>query len=185
MIYSLLSLQSQYTGDPATLEALRDSQNRIRSMALIHEKLYQSTNLADIDFGEYLRSLAAHLHRSYAVNERTVRLVVSTAPIRLSIDSALPCALIASELISNALKHAFVGRAEGLLRVSIQAGAGDTVQLEIADDGVGLRHRGDAPSSATLGMQLVDGLVHQINGTLASDNTKGTRFTITFSPSGK
>mgnify|MGYP000868245711 CR=1 FL=1 len=135
MIYSLLSLQSQYADDPTTLEALRDSQNRIRSMALIHEKLYQSTNLADIDFGEYLRSLASHLHRSYAVKDRNVRLVVSTAPIRLGIDTALPCALIASELISNALKHAFVGRPEGVLRVNIGTDDRGTIRLEVEDDG--------------------------------------------------
>ncbi len=113
VIYSLLSLQAQYSQDGPTLEALRDSQDRIRSMALIHEKLYQSANLADIDFGEYLRTLAASLHRSYAASDRVVRLVVDTAPIRLPLDAALPCALIASELISNALKHAFVGRREG------------------------------------------------------------------------
>ena len=76
--------------DESTLEVLRDSQNRIRSMALIHEKLYQSANLADIDFGEYLRTLTAHLHRSYATATRTVHLVVSTAPIRLPLDVALP-----------------------------------------------------------------------------------------------
>ena len=181
MIYSLLSLQSQYADDPTTLEALRDSQNRIRSMALIHEKLYQSTNLADIDFGEYLRSLASHLHRSYAVKDRNVRLVVSTAPIRLGIDTALPCALIASELISNALKHAFVGRPEGVLRVNIGTDDRGTIRLEVADDGVGLRHVGQGSSPATLGMQLVDGLVRQLNGTLTTDNTQGTAFTVSFS----
>ncbi len=182
MIYSLLSLQSQYAADPTTLAALRDSQDRIRSMALVHEKLYQSTNLADIDFGEYLRTLASHLHRSYAVKERTVRLVVSTAPIRLGIDTALPCALIASELISNALKHAFVGRSEGVLRVNVRTGENGTVQLDVADDGVGLHREDRIASPATLGMQLVEGLVRQLNGTLITDDSEGTRFSIVFSP---
>lgn len=185
MIYSLLSLQSQYADDPTTLEALRDSQNRIRSMALIHEKLYQSTNLADIDFGEYLRSLASHLHRSYAVKDRNVRLIVSTAPIRLGIDTALPCALIASELISNALKHAFVGRPEGVLRVNIGTDDRGTIRLEVEDNGVGLRHESETSSPVTLGMQLVDGLVRQLNGTLTTDDTQGTRFVIAFSTPGK
>ena len=107
-------------------------------MALIHEKLYQSANLADIDFGEYLRTLGASLHRSYATGDRVVRLVVDTAPIRLPLDTALPCALIASELISNALKHAFVGRREGVLRVQICSQPNGVVELEVADDGVGM-----------------------------------------------
>jgi two-component sensor histidine kinase len=190
VIYSLLSLQSQYASDEATLEVLRDSQNRIRSMALIHEKLYQSANLADIDFGEYLRTLTSHLHRSYATTERVVHLVVSTAPIRLPLDVALPCALIASELISNALKHAFVGRKEGVLRISIQADERGAAQLEIADDGIGMQFASIEPqygqetvlsgSHATLGMQLVRGLVRQLGGAITMSNGQGTRFVISF-----
>jgi two-component sensor histidine kinase len=189
VIYSLLSLQSQYAADSATLEVLRDSQNRIRSMALIHEKLYQSVNLADIDFGEYLRTLAAHLHRSYATSDRTVHLVVSTAPIRLPLDVALPCALIASELISNALKHAFVGRPEGVLRIAIQPDESGVVRLEVADDGVGMPADAAAAvpvedlavlSPSTLGMQLVRGLVRQLDGALTMTNGCGTSFVISF-----
>jgi two-component sensor histidine kinase len=188
VIYSLLSLQGQYAADEATLEVLRDSQNRIRSMALIHEKLYQSANLADIDFGEYLRTLTSHLHRSYTTTERVVHLVVSTAPIRLPLDVALPCALIASELISNALKHAFVGRNEGVLRISIQADERGAAQLEIADDGIGMQYTIADPSAvdfgganpATLGMQLVRGLVRQLGGAMTMSNGQGTRFVVTF-----
>ena len=189
VIYSLLSLQSQYATDEATLEVLRDSQDRIRSMALIHEKLYQSPNLANIDFGEYLRSLAAQLHRSYATNQRTVRLIVNTAPIRLALDVALPCALIASELIANALKHAFVGRHEGLLRVAIAVDEQGMAQMEVADDGVGMTleaeptSNGDLPAlrdPATLGMQLVRGLVRQLDGEMTVSNGAGTRFLISF-----
>lgn len=181
VIYSLLNLQAQYAQDPQTLEALRDSQDRIRSMALIHEKLYQSANLADIDFGEYLRSLASHLHRSYASSDRTVRLVVETAPIRLPLDTALPCALIASELISNALKHAFVGRREGILRVRIGRQPG-VIFLEVADDGVGMPQAGpaDGKDRATLGMHLVRGLVRQLDGNLVVTNGTGTRFVVCF-----
>lgn len=189
VIYSLLSLQSQYASDETTLEVLRDSQNRIRSMALIHEKLYQSANLADIDFGEYLRTLTAHLHRSYATSDRNIHLVVSTAPIRLPLDVALPCALIASELISNALKHAFVGRSEGVLRIAIQVDERGMVTLEVADDGVGMpvaavtaetSDDAGARSQATLGMQLVRGLVRQLDGAMTLTNGCGTRFVISF-----
>ena len=190
VIYSLLSLQSQYATDENTLEVLRDSQNRIRSMALIHEKLYQSANLADIDFGEYLRTLTAHLHRSYATADRNVQLVVSTAPIRLPLDVALPCALIAGELISNALKHAFVGRSEGLLRIGVRADDHGVVQLEVADDGIGMPVAWTDPDAAgdftstrsqvTLGMQLVRGLVRQLDGAITMTNGRGTRFVVTF-----
>jgi two-component sensor histidine kinase len=182
VIYSLLSLQAQHSLDPAVTGVLRDSQNRIRSMALIHEKLYQSANLAEVDFGEYLRTLASNLHRSYATSDRMVRLVVNTAPIRLPLDTALPCALIASELISNALKHAFVGRDEGVVRVLVCRGDDDRVQLEVADDGVGIS--GDAAVTrqepAPLGMQLVRGLVRQLDGTIEVTNGVGACFTVTF-----
>jgi two-component sensor histidine kinase len=191
VIYSLLSLQSQYAPDQPTLEVLRDSQNRIRSMALIHEKLYQSANMADIDIGEYLRTLSAHLHRSYFSSDRNVRIVVSTAPIRLPLDVALPCALIASELISNALKHAFVGRSEGVLRVVIEAEERGLIQLEVSDDGIGIPASAAEPelvmepatvvrSQATLGMQLVRSLVRQLDAELTMTNRLGTRFVIVF-----
>lgn len=194
VIYSLLSLQSQYATDEATLEVLRDSQNRIRSMALIHEKLYQSENMADIDFGEYLRALSSHLHRSYVSSGRNVHLVVSTAPIRLPLDLALPCALIASELISNALKHAFIGRVEGVLRIAIGVDDCGAVQLEIADDGVGMpagaaeadlgAEFGASRTHATLGMQLVRGLVRQLDGAITMSNGRGTRFVVSFRATG-
>ncbi|MCU0508006.1 MAG: GAF domain-containing protein [Anaerolineae bacterium] len=192
VIYSLLSLQSQYAPDAATLEVLRDSQNRIRSMALIHEKLYQSVNLADIDFGEYLRTLAAQLHRSYTTGERKIHLVVSTSPIRLPLDVALPCALIASELISNALKHAFVGRTEGILRIGISPDEDGAVRLEVADDGVGMpltlpdgqwsEDGGGTLGHVTLGMQLIRGLVRQLDGDMTMSNGRGARFVVSFRP---
>jgi two-component sensor histidine kinase len=182
VIYSLLSLQAQYAHDLGTLEVLRDSQNRIRSMALIHEKLYQSANLADIDFGEYLRTLSSQLHRSYATSDRVVRLVVNTAPIRLPLNTALPCALIASELISNAFKHAFAGRAEGVLHVRVCGQPDGRVELEVADNGVGMPVvvPGEARIPATLGMQLVSGLVKQLDGSLEVTNGAGARFLVSF-----
>jgi two-component sensor histidine kinase len=186
VIYSLLSLQAQYAKDPPTLEILRDSQNRIRSMALIHEKLYQSANLADIDFGEYLGTLSAHLCHSYETSNRSVKLVLETSPIRLPIDTALPCALIAGELISNALKHAFVGRREGVLRVGVGGQADGMVALEVADDGVGLPKivPDETRGPVTLGMQLVTGLVRQLDGSLQIINGLGTRFVVSFKPEG-
>lgn len=185
VIYSLLSLQAQYAQDPATLEILRDSQNRIRSMALIHEKLYQSANFADIDFGEYLSTLSAHLCHSYETANRSIKLVLEAAPIRLPLDTALPCALIASELISNALKHAFVGRNEGVLCVEVGSREDGMVALEVADNGIGLPKIASAEARGpTLGMQLVAGLVRQLDGSLQIINGVGTRFVVSFRPEG-
>jgi two-component sensor histidine kinase len=168
--------------DPATLNVLLDSQNRIRSMALIHEKLYQSADLANIDFSEYLKSLAGHLYRSYGEAGCHVQLQVSAAQVRLGIDAAVPCGLIASELISNALKHAFVGRACGVLQVAARRCETGRVELEVADDGVGVPPDLSSEGAATLGMQLIRGLVRQLDGTLTVENGHGARFVVSFFP---
>jgi two-component sensor histidine kinase len=182
VIYSLLSLQTRRAMDPATLNVLLDSQNRIRSMALIHEKLYQSADLANIDFSEYLKSLAGHLYRSYGETGCRVQLQVSAAQVRLGIDAAVPCGLIASELISNALKHAFVGRESGVLRVAARRSDAGRVELEVADDGVGVPADLDSEGSSTLGMQLIKGLVKQLDATLTVQNGQGARFVVSFVP---
>jgi two-component sensor histidine kinase len=180
VIYSLLSLQTRRAADPATLDVLVDSQNRIRSMALIHEKLYQSADLANIDFSEYLSSLAGHLCRSYADTGCQVKLQVNAAHVRLGIDAAVPCGLIASELISNALKHAFVGRELGLLSVAVRNSDTGVVELVVADDGVGLAADAAGERSSSLGMQLVRGLVRQLDGSLTVENGRGARFVVSF-----
>ncbi len=180
IVHSLLSLQGRQATDAATVEVLRDSQNRIRSMALIHERLYKSENLADIDFADYLPKLATHLHRSYAVNGRKVSVVVNRASVRLPLDLALPCALIASELISNALKHAFVGRNEGVVCIQMLQSSAGLVELEVSDDGIGMPQEIVANVSPPLGMQLIAGLVRQLEGTLTIERSAGARFTINF-----
>ena len=174
VIYSLLSLQTR-VGQRIRLhlDVLLDSQNRIRSMALIHEKLYQSADLANIDFSEYLGSLAGHLCRSYADTGCQVKLQVNAAHVRLGIDAAVPCGLIASELISNALKHAFVGRELGLLSVAVRNSETGAVELVVADDGVGVASDAAGEGSSSLGMQLVRGLVRQLDGSLTVENGQG------------
>ena len=107
IISSLLDLQTGTVKDPRVLQSFQDSQHRIRSMALIHEKLYQSPDLAEVDFADYLRSLIAYLVRAYHISEAQVTLKLDTEPVRLRIDTAIPCGLILNELVSNALKHAF------------------------------------------------------------------------------
>lgn len=178
VISSLLNLQSQGIQDEKTLEVFQESQNRIRSMALIHEKLYRSSDLARVDFAEYIRNLASFLIRSY--RSRAVQLDLQAADIYLPIDNAVPCGLIVNELISNALKHAFVDGREGEICVMMQQLADQQVRLVVRDNGVGLPKDVDYMNTGSLGLQLVTMLVQQLDGTLEIRNNTGAEFEITF-----
>jgi len=178
VISSLLNLQSQGIQDEKTLEVFQESQNRIRSMALIHERLYRSTDLARVDFAEYIRNLASFLIRSY--RSRAVQLDLQAADIYLPIDNAVPCGLIVNELISNALKHAFVDGREGEICVMMQQLAGQQVRLIVRDNGVGLPKDVDYMNTGSLGLQLVSMLVQQLEGTIEIRNNQGAEFEITF-----
>ena len=178
VISSLLNLQSQGIQDEKTLAVFQESQNRIRSMALIHEKLYRSSDLARVDFAEYIRNLASFLIRSY--RSRAVRLDLQAADIYLSIDNAVPCGLIINELISNALKHAFVDGREGEICVLMQQLADQQVKLIVRDNGVGLPEGVDYMNTGSLGLQLVTMLVQQLDGTIEIRNNVGAEFEITF-----
>jgi PAS domain S-box-containing protein len=183
VISSLLNLQADYVNDPQALQAFQDSQNRIRSMALIHERLYQSRNLAQIDFAEYIRSLSASLFRSYGVEERGIVLDIQASEVLLKIDAAVPCGLILNELISNALNHAFPQERKGRVCVDLRAQQGQVV-LTVADDGVGLPPEVDVFNPDSLGLQLVNALVDQVDGTLALERGNGTTFRLTFPSKG-
>ena len=113
IISSLLALQSRYIKDEQALRSFQVSQERIQAMALVHEKFYQSDDLARIDFGEYIRSLAADLGNSYGLGQRQIKLKINAEKILLGVDTAIPCGLIVNELVTNSLKHAFQGRAQG------------------------------------------------------------------------
>jgi len=180
VISSLLKLQSGYIQDAQALESLKDSQNRIRSMALIHEKLYRSENLAQINFGEYIRELAVFLFRSHKAEAQGIRLSVETDPVLLSIDTGMPCGLILNELVSNALRHAFPDGRPGEVRIKLGAGNDGQLSLTIADDGVGFPAELDFRKTGSLGLQLVNTLVDQLNGTIAMQSQGGTEFRIVF-----
>lgn len=182
VISSLLNLQSRAVTDPDALELLRDSQSRVRSMALVHEKLYGSSDLARIDFAEYAQSLTAQLLRTYAQQADSVALHIQADGCWLDIDTAVPCGLILNELVSNALKHAFPGGRPGEIRVALrQAGLGRFV-LQVDDDGVGLPPDLDIDHSPSLGLQLVHTLADQIGGALSVDRMAGTSFRLAFTP---
>ena len=178
VISSLVSLQADGSTDETVREVLRDVTYRVRSMALVHEKLYQSTDLAHIDFAEYSRSLLGYLWRAHGSAAASIRLNLALSPVELPVDTAVPCGLILNELAGNALKHAFRGRDEGDVIVSLQSGAGGRITLSVADNGVGLPAGLDWRQAKSLGLRLVQMLSSQIGASVEMSTGEGTRFEI-------
>lgn len=179
IISSMLRLQSGHILDPKVLRVFEDSQHRIRSMALIHEKLYQSENLAKVDLAEYIQSLTAYLLRSHATSAQEINLQVQADEVFLGIDAAVPCGLILNELVTNALKHAFPDRRPGEIHVSLDAQSEGKFVMTVRDDGVGLPKDLDLEHTETLGLKLVSALVQQLEGGIELDRTGGTTFQVT------
>jgi PAS domain S-box-containing protein len=184
IVSSMLNLQRDKISDPRALELFQESQTRVRSIALFHEKLYQSRDLARVDLAEYLRGLTTSLFATYGVNPDDIALHVDTEDVSLGVDAAISCGLIVNELVSNALKHAFPGGRRGEVRVALHRDGDDTV-LEVADDGVGIPAGMDFQNPSTLGLKLVAILTEQVRGTLALDPQHGTRFRIRFRQGGE
>jgi len=180
VISSLLNLQSEYIKDTHDLEIFKQSQQRIESMALVHEKLYQSKDLARIDFGEYIRDLVASLFSSYEVNSDAIALTINIGPILLGLDLAIPCGLIINEIVSNSLKHAFPKGKNGEIRLEIVAYNDNQFILIISDNGIGLTPDIDHKKTTTLGLQLVDALTNQLSGKIELNCHNGVNFRITF-----
>jgi len=179
VISSLLNLQSSYIDDPGVTAVLRDSQGRIMSMSMIHEKLYRSGNLADIDVRGYLEGLARSIMFSYMRPDQQVDLKFEMDDIRLNVDTIMPLGLIVNELVTNAFKYAFPDGA-GEVRVSLRRD-GDGFLLTVADDGVGLPDDFNLDSLRSLGMLLVRNLTDQLNGELEYTSDGGTEFRVRFS----
>jgi PAS domain S-box-containing protein len=181
VISSLLFLQSDRVKDQQTHDILRDSQNRVKSMALIHEKLYRAKDLANVELGDYVKNLASQLFRSYQRQSTAIRLHVNAAGVFLGIDAAVPCGLILNELISNALKHAFPNDRSGNIYVELQQDQAGWVRLQVRDDGLGFPDDVDFQNTNSLGLQLVNTLAQQLDGTVELHRNGGTKFIITFS----
>ncbi len=177
-ISSLLSLQARSIPDQKTKQILKESQNRIKSIALIHDRIYQSESLTSLDFSLYLKSIVSYLTRSFEKNEITV-LVQAGEKILLDIDTAFPLALIVNELLSNALKHAFCEKVEGTIEISFHRGKKEIV-LCIYDDGAGIPEDVDFETPGTLGLQLVQELAKQIDGSISLERVRGSRFRFSF-----
>jgi two-component sensor histidine kinase len=180
VISSLLYRQTNKIQDAKALDIFRDSQNRVRSMALIHEKLYQAQDLAHVDLDAYIHSLIGHLFRSYGAYAAAIRLQVNANNIHLGIDSAMPCGLIINELVSNALKHAFPNKQGGEIQIECYVNQENQFTLSIFDNGIGLPTGINFQSEGSVGLQLVNTLVHQLNGTLDIQHARGTTFIIRF-----
>ena len=182
VVSSLLNLQSRAFRDAKLQQALSESRNRVQSMALIHEQLYQARDLNDVDFPEYVRQLTSRLLHSYQVNPSQVALSVDVNDVSLSVDVAVPCGLILNELVSNSLKYAFRDGRSGEIRVAFSRMPDRSVQLTVADDGVGLPPEVGFWSTRTLGLRLVRSLARQLDGEVQLDGPPGTEFRIRFSP---
>ena len=179
VISSILNLQSSFVSDERTLEILEESRNRIHSMATIHENLYLTTNFSSIDFASYLQNLTTKLISSYHVAPITINLRTELTSINLLLDQAIPCGLLVNELITNAIKYAFVNRSEGEILIGLKENQG-IIELKIEDNGVGLPSNFEIFKSNSLGLQLVSTLVEQLDGEINILNEKGTKYLITF-----
>jgi len=180
VISSMLSLQSQHITDKASRAMFEESQNRVRSMALIHEKLYTSEDLAHIDIAEYIHSLTHQLITTYRTIASRVNMDITVTDIFLAITTAIPCGLIINELVTNALKHAFPHQQKGTITVSMTPSTNDSLILTVSDTGIGFPEEIDFRNTTTLGMQLVTSLVEQLDGTITLDRSEGTRIRIEF-----
>jgi PAS domain S-box-containing protein len=182
IISSLLNLQTEYIRDPRTAEVLLDSQNRVRSMALVHERLYRSEDIARVNFAEYLEELTIQLGRAYPIGHMA-RFEIEATGIFLEPDTAVPCGLIVNELISNSLKYAFTKFDKVVtpcIQIRMEQFKAGGMVLSVRDNGTGLPEEFSLGKTSTLGLQLVNGLARQLGGTVEFANDHGAWFTVSF-----
>jgi two-component sensor histidine kinase len=180
IISSLLKLQKRGIQSDEARKTLEECYDRVRSIALVHEKLYQSHEVASINFTEYLETLISGLFRSYGIDPKQISLEIQAQDVVLSLDAAIPCGLIVNELASNALKHAFPNQRPGKLLISFLRNPSNELELRVADNGVGIPADFDISRSNSLGLELVHTLAAQLGGTVAIDGKSGTEFKICF-----
>lgn len=185
VISSLLYLQSQQSRDELSIEMFSESQQRVRSMALVHERLYRSPDLAQVDFAEYISCLTDSLFGANRADSDRIRVAIDVQHGQLSIDTAVPCGLLVNELISNCLKHAFPDGGHGCISVGLHHVSDEEALLNVSDDGVGLPASVDPETSPTFGMQVIVALVEQLHGTLEVERSQGTAFRIRFPSSAR
>ncbi len=179
VISSLLNIQSRKINDAETRDIFKESQNRAKAMALIHERLYRSSDLKKINFGEYVRSLSTDIFHTYMSHDNRLDLKLQVEDIMLDIDTIVPLGLILNELVSNCLKHAFPSGKEGEIKVDFHK-KGDEFVLKVIDDGIGFPNDLDYKNTSSLGLQLIYSLADQIDATIILHRGPGTEFDILF-----
>jgi two-component sensor histidine kinase len=180
VIVSLLRLQARHLKDEQSRAMFKESQNRVYSISLVHEMLYGAGDLARIDFGPYLLALTKGLADGWKGTGLVVDVVVEAEGVRLGVDTAIPCGLIVTELVTNALKHAFPNAARGSIRVAAVIEPEGWLKLTVQDNGVGLSEDLDLRRSNSLGLKLVDSLVRQLDAKIEIGRKGGARFSIHF-----
>ena len=179
IIISLLNLQTGYIKDEGTLKTLKDGQSRVRSMALVHERFYQSEELTEINFSEYIEKLCQFLYQSYGDKTDRISLQVEGDKIKFDMDTAMPCGLLVNEIVSNAYKYAFPGQRSGRILIRLKR-VNEKVVLLVEDNGAGLPEDFDIDNSQSLGMQLIQALTSQLDGELVVKREKGLSFEVSF-----
>jgi two-component sensor histidine kinase len=194
IISSLLNIQTRYVDDAESVNVLKESQNRVKSMAMIHEKLYKSDCLVKINFGDYVDDLTGNLFYNYKISPNMIKLNKKIDNIFFDINTSIPCGLIINELVTNCLKHAFPwfktsksltessdGLEFGKYKVDIELKQDDeNYILTLSDNGIGFPDGIDFKKTDSLGLQLVNNLVEQLDGTITLENINGTKFQIIF-----
>jgi two-component sensor histidine kinase len=176
-----LKLQSTKIKEKQYADILKESQSRIKSMALVHEKLYQSEDFEEVDFNSYVKALVNSLFRSYGVNPAKIALRVEVVDVSLELDSAIPCGLIINELASNALKYAFPEDRKGEVRVALGSTKEDEFMLTVSDNGAGMPEHIDFRNTESLGLHLVTILAEdQLHGKVELNRIEGTKYCIKF-----
>jgi two-component sensor histidine kinase len=181
VICSLLRLQRRHVTSEESRTVFKETENRVRSMAMLHEALYKSENLNKISAKEYVRDLASYLFESYGAPKQGINLIVEAEDLSFTIDTAIPCGLIINELVTNALKHAFPAGRKGEIRISLHSVADGQWELVVADDGVGLPKDMDVRHKESLGLGIVRALAKQLQGEIESNVLNGAEFRIRFS----
>jgi two-component system response regulator len=180
VVASMLSLQSRYLEDQKSREMFDDSRRRIEAMSLIHEKLYRSKDLAQIDFRQYVSDLVRNVTALNGGGPAGAVVRMEIGEVRLDVNKGIPCGLIINELVSNSIRHAFPNGRKGEIAVKMQRNRGGKVLLVVSDNGIGFPGDLDFRATKSLGMQLVVSLVGQLDGEIELDRREGTVFTITF-----
>lgn len=180
VIHSLLDLQALKVTDDSMMDMLRESQNRIRSMSMIHQTLYQSQDFAQVEFDRFLGGLLPRLMESYSATAGHVTIEVNAGDVKLPINEAIPCGLIVNELVSNALKHGFAGGRRGSIEVSITQDDAQGIEMTVRNDGHPIPDTLDMERTGSLGLQLVQLLTQQLRGQLTTRRADPTSFTLRF-----